>query len=95
MLKTSNACQNDNMLFIENNRQYANSYNDITRCEFCKNHSLYEYDEKCLLSCVGGTIKNDGKCIESEENDEDEIIEDFEEEENNEIIIMRTLIIQT
>ena len=83
-LKSSNECQNDNMLFIENNRQCVNSCNDTTRCEFCKTHSLYEYDGKCLLSCVDGTIRNDGKCIESEENDEDEIIEDFEEEESDE-----------
>ncbi len=79
---------NDNKKFIEANRQCVDSC-DEKNCLFCQKYKLYEFLNKCLLSCTKST-KIDStkkKCIDKniiEENIEEEIIEEEEniEEEN-------------
>ncbi len=79
-LSSSNNCGNNNMLFIEANRQCVDSCKNTELCEFCKTHDLYKYKKLCLLGCVEGTIRKDDECVESEELDEDPQIEENEEE---------------
>ena len=85
-LNYKNSCGNDNMFFIEANKQCVTSCkNDNHLCIFCQKHDLYEYKNLCLLGCVTGTIRNEGKCIISNENDEDppiDNISDLIEEED-------------
>ena len=77
---------NDNKKFIEANRQCVDSC-DEKNCLFCQKYKLYEYLNKCLLSCTKST-KIDStrkKCIDKsiiEENIEENIEEENKEEEN-------------
>ena len=79
-LSSGNNCGNNNMLFIEANRQCVESCDNIELCEFCKTHTLYKYRGLCLLGCVEGTIRKDGECVESDETDEDPPFEENVEE---------------